>query len=177
MAVVKGLGKYLKTKKIYTIIAIILLVLLYVVIFCFSAEDAQKSSSVSVRVTEILLNIYYKITGGSTGGAGIGGEEAADAIPILEGFVRKLAHFTEYMCMGFLSYSIVVLWYRPLWKGWLFVLVQVFLSAGIDEIHQYFIPGRYASFKDVMIDTAGGIAGMMFLLVCWGTGKLLIKRK
>ncbi len=167
----------MKVKKIYTVTAIILLALLYIVIFCFSAEDAQKSSSVSVRVTEMLLNIYYKITGGSTGIGSTGGEEVADAIPILEGLVRKLAHFTEYMCMGFLSYSIVVLWYRPLWKGWLFVLVQVFLSAGIDEIHQYFIPGRYASFKDVMIDTAGGIAGMLFLLACWGIGKLFIKKK
>ena len=67
--------------------------------------------------------------------------------------------------MGLLSYSIVVLWYKPLWRGRFFVLLQLVISAGMDEFHQYFIPGRFASFKDVLIDTAGGIAGILVIII------------
>ena len=35
----------------------------------------------------------------------------------------------------------------------------VFGYACSDEFHQYFIEGREAAFRDVMIDTSGGIVG------------------
>lgn len=161
-----------KIKWIYTFAAGILLILLYIVIFRFSAEDAEHSSRASVKVTEFLLRLYYGTAGGAGGGGNGGGENIADIVPLVEGFVRKLAHFTEYMCMGLLSYSIVILWIRPIWRGWLIVVGQLFLSAGLDEFHQYFIPGRHASFKDVLIDAAGGVAGMFLLAV----GRVIIKK-
>lgn len=37
----------------------------------------------------------------------------------------------------------------------------VMLYAISDEFHQSFIPGRGASFKDVCIDTLGGISGIL----------------
>ena len=37
---------------------------------------------------------------------------------------------------------------------------RLFLSAGADEVHQYFVPGRHASIWDVLIDVSGGIVGM-----------------
>lgn len=89
----------------------------------------------------------------------------------LEGIIRKAAHFLEYLCMGLLSYSLVAVWYGTGWKGCLLVLVQIFLSAGLDEFHQYFVPGRCASFRDVLIDTAGGSVGIL-LILAW----FLIKR-
>lgn len=166
-----------KVKKIYTFTAGILLIILYIVIFCFSAEDAEHSSRASVKVTEFLLRLYYGTASGSGGGGSGGGESIADIVPLVEGFVRKLAHFTEYMCMGLLSYSIVALWIRPVWRGWLIVVVQLFLSAGLDEFHQYFIPGRHASFKDVLIDVAGGVTGMVLLTVGRGIFLRLLRRR
>lgn len=48
----------------------------------------------------------------------------------------------------------------------------VFLSAAGDELHQYFVPGRYASFLDVLLDTWGGVCGMLFcILTVWLCGK------
>lgn len=146
-------------KKVYTVIALFLLITLYIIIFFLSSEDADSSSNISMKVTKALLQIYYKISGGSGGEPVIG--TAAFSV---ESIVRKLAHFTEYACVGFLSYSIVVTWYGTIWKGRLFVVIQLLLSAGADEFHQYFVPGRHASVKDVLIDTAGGIVGMIVVL-------------
>lgn len=148
-------------------IAVTLLILLYIVIFCFSAQDAESSSAASTRITKAILHVYYQMGGGgSREGAAI------DAVLPLEGIIRKLAHFTEYMCVGFLSYSLMVLWYKPMWRGSLVVIAQLFLSAGLDEFHQHFIPGRYASPWDVLIDVAGGAMGMLIMAAGMMIGKL-----
>lgn len=138
--------------------AVILLIALYIVIFCFSAEDAESSSKASVTVTKALLKGYYGIWGG-------GAKVLPEMVLLLEGIVRKAAHFTEYLCMGLLSYSIVNIWYQPVWRGRFLVVLQLIISAGLDELHQYFIPGRYAAFKDVMIDTAGGVTGIILFII------------
>lgn len=148
----------MKRKKIYTVIAISLLILLYIAIFCFSAEDGENSSDLSNKVTEIIMRIYYKIMGSGSGEA-----VAEEAVLPLEGIIRKLAHFFEYMCVGLLSYSLVVLWHKPAKMGGLAVVIQLVISAGLDEFHQSFIPGRYASVKDVVIDVAGGVAGILLI--------------
>lgn len=41
----------------------------------------------------------------------------------------------------------------------------VILYAISDEYHQSFIPGRGASFRDVCIDTLGGISGVLVVKV------------
>ncbi|NBJ92180.1 VanZ family protein [Parablautia muri] len=154
----------MKVKKIYTVVVMILLIGLYIAIFRFSAQDAEESSNLSRKVTEIILQVYYRLIGSTRGGAGDSG-----AVEIwdyaLENVIRKTAHFTEYMCMGFLSYSVVVLWYKPLWKGRILVFLQLLISAGLDELHQYFVPGRWASIKDVVIDTAGGAVGILLMII------------
>lgn len=154
-------------KKLYTAVALLLLVALYVTIFCFSAEDAESSSAISGKITQLILDLYDRIVGVPEI---TGGTAAGDAFS-LEGLIRKLAHFAEYMCMGFLSYSLVTVWNRPLWRGSIWVVLQVFLSAALDEFHQYFVPGRNASFRDVMIDTAGGAVGILVILVWIGIRK------
>ena len=150
----------MKRKKIYTAIAGTLLLILYIVIFCFSAEDGESSSAISTRVTLALYKLYYGVTG-YEGGSQI----VANAVALpLEGFIRKLGHFLEYFCMGFLSYSIAFMWMKSRFKGYIMIVVQLFLSAGADELHQYFVPGRHASFWDVLLDVSGGIVGMVLLL-------------
>ncbi len=156
---IKETGGNLKLKKIYTAAAVVLLAALYIVIFYFSAKDAEASSRASEAVTEAILKGYYGIVGGNK-------KELPQMVILLEGIIRKTAHFTEYLCMGVLSYSIVYLWYQPVWKGRFLTAAQIIISASLDEFHQYFVPGRNAAFKDVVIDTAGGVTGIiMFLLI------------
>ena len=132
-------------------------------IFLFSADDAAESSSLSVSVTRKLINLYYHFFSGNN--------NAVLTVPVVtddaEAIVRKMAHFTEYMAVGFLSFGIAVMWLQRIKAGIVAVTLQVFLSAGLDEIHQYFVPGRYASFRDVLIDTAGGIAGIMIVFLMY----------
>ena len=155
--------RQLRMKKVITVIAVCLLIAVYIMIFLFSADDAAESSSLSVSVTRKLMNLYYHLFNGNN--------NAALTVPVVsddaEAIVRKMAHFTEYMAVGFLSFGIAVMWMQRIKVGIVAVTLQVFLSAGLDEIHQYFVPGRYASFRDVLIDTAGGIAGIMIVFLMY----------
>ena len=155
--------RQLRMKKVITVIAVCLLLAVYIMLFLFSADDAAESSSLSVAVTRKLINLYYHFFSGNN--------NAVLTVPVVtddaEAIVRKMAHFTEYMAVGFLSFGIAVIWMQRIKAGIVAVTLQVFLSAGLDEIHQYFVPGRYASFRDVLIDTAGGIAGIMIVFLMY----------
>lgn len=161
----------IKKKKLYTIVAVILLAAMYVIIFRFSADNGDESSDISSRIADFIYKIYYQIVGSGTGAPV---ETVVEQSDPLEAFIRKLAHFTEYMTVGFLSYGIVLMWYKRKWKGRGIVVLQVFLSGAVDELHQYFVPGRWASVKDVLIDTAGGVTGIILLL---GIERKLKKKK
>jgi VanZ family protein len=47
----------------------------------------------------------------------------------------------------------------------LYAIMFVFLYACSDEIHQHFVDGRVAAFKDVLIDTAGGICSCLIVSI------------
>lgn len=88
------------------------------------------------------------------------------------GLLRKLAHFTEFACLGGLL-------------AWLFAMLQRhkllslgcgFLVACADETIQRFVPGRGPSFRDVLIDTSGVITGIVLLLAGY-TAIKAVKRK
>lgn len=79
--------------------------------------------------------------------------------------VRKTAHFTEYAILGALFYlnfrQLQKLNSRP--KKILLPIVFSFLYACTDEIHQIFVPGRSAQFRDVLIDTLGASFGCLLI--------------
>lgn len=160
--------KSLKKKKVITAILLALLVTVYVMIFFFSAESGEDSSDVSVKVTKWFIKIYYRIKNGLVENNNV----LFVAVAETEGIIRKLAHFMEYMAVGFLSFEIAIMWVPKTGKSFMLVTVQLVISAALDEIHQYFVPDRYASVKDVMIDTAGGITGILIILCIMGIRKL-----
>lgn len=112
--------------------------------------------------------------------------------------VRKTAHFTEYAILGSLFFLNLRSWLKsnkslvkisksqttktvakktlsglikhPLAMSILFS----FLYAITDEIHQVFVPGRSAQFRDVLIDTLGASFGV---LLTYLTIKLFTKIK
>jgi hypothetical protein len=67
--------------------------------------------------------------------------------------LRKSAHFAEYAVLGFLLLRAVRLRVAALTAG-----VAYAIS---DEIHQYFVPGRYASAWDVLLDSGGVLLGVL----------------
>lgn len=78
--------------------------------------------------------------------------------------IRKGAHFTEYCILFLLAYNVLGL-YMSSRAAKLYGIVIVFLYACSDEFHQSFIPGRGPAFKDVMIDTSGGIFGCICISI------------
>ena len=78
------------------------------------------------------------------------------------GLLRKLAHFTEFACLGGLLTWILSLLHKPVPMA----LGIGFLAACIDETIQLFAPDRGPAFTDVLLDTAGVFAGLcVFLLL------------
>ena len=154
------MGKQLRKKKIITVVLLILLIAVYLVIFFFSAENAEDSTAASSKVTSFLVNLYYKIFGGTVISA-----DVPLVVTEAEGGIRKLAHLIEYMTVGLLSFGIAAMWIQSTGKSFFIIVIQLIISAGLDEIHQYFVPGRASSVKDVMLDTAGGIMGILLILV------------
>ena len=79
--------------------------------------------------------------------------------------VRKTAHFTEYAILGALFYLNVIqlpkLNRYP--KKILLPIFFSFLYACTDEIHQIFVPGRSAQFRDILIDTPGASFGCLLI--------------
>ena len=70
-----------------------------------------------------------------------------------------IAHFGMYAGMGALLARVGALREWPV-RRLLWVAAALSLAAALDEIHQYFIPGRDMEFGDWAFDTLGAITGL-----------------
>ena len=154
-----GEKKGQRRKIAVTAVAAAPLLLLYSMIFRFSAQDAEASGSLSQFFSEKCVKILDSLSG-----AGWSDGKRLELAAYFEHPIRKLAHFSEYACMGVLVYTLWSQWLKRGRKLCLLTAGWVFVSAACDEFHQYFVPGRYASFADVLLDTCGGIFGMLFCI-------------
>ena len=75
-------------------------------------------------------------------------------------FVRKLAHFTEYFILGALLFATMQSFGA---KKLAMVLAPAgcLAAAVTDELLQTLSPGRSCQLSDMLLDTAGGICGML----------------
>ncbi|MCM1541978.1 MAG: VanZ family protein [Blautia sp.] len=162
-------SRRINRKVVISICAGLLLFALYVVIFSFSAQDAEQSGSLSRLVSEKWVEMVNTLSRRHWSQAVM--EKWTD---YFEHPIRKLAHFTEYACMGALVYALWSQWMKRGRGLYLFTVIWVALSAAADEFHQLFVPGRYGSFADVCLDTCGGAAGMLF---CIFMGKVFSRQK
>ncbi|MCM1569335.1 MAG: VanZ family protein [Roseburia sp.] len=139
-----------------TISAAIALFFLYCIIFIFSNQDGEVSGSVSYQVSKKCVELLGDVTDQNWN------EERQNILAVyFEHPLRKLAHFTEFACMAALLYLLWRQWMDRGGRLFILVTVWVFLSAGLDELHQLFAPGRTASLSDVLLDTWGGIFGFL----------------
>ena len=134
-----------------------LLVLNLILIWGNSLLPGDVSGAISDAVKAFLMPLVELFFPGA-GSAGGGG-----------GLLRKLAHFTEFTCLGLCLSWLVIMLERhkalPILFG--------FLTACVDETIQAFVPGRNPSPIDVAIDTSGVITGMILLL----TGYHIYKKR
>ncbi|MBF0715779.1 VanZ family protein [Gemella palaticanis] len=91
--------------------------------------------------------------------------------------IRKMGHFLEYAALGFFTTSFLSNLYcvfKNKMKCFFISFIFVFLYACSDEIHQTFIPNRSGNFIDVIIDSVGGVIG---ILVSIKIKKYIVKNK
>ena len=94
-------------------------------------------------------------------------------VEIFHHLIRKCAHLTEYAVLALLLWRALR---KPIkndprpwsWREARLALWLVALYAASDEFHQLFVSNRDAAVHDVLIDTAGGAAG---LLALWAVGR------
>lgn len=91
--------------------------------------------------------------------------------------VDKGLHILEYAAMGFFTTRGVLLsWDLPRLRGALAGAGLATLLGLFDEIHQYFVPGRFASGYDLLADAAGSLLGaalfMLMAAVLYQTNRL-----
>ena len=74
----------------------------------------------------------------------------------------KLLHIIEYSILGILGIKSL----RQIsFTGVVLVIFGGILFAGVDELWQYFTPGRFASRYDVLADTIGILIGVVITIV------------
>ena len=129
------------------------LVLWCVVIFMFSANNADESNKQSNAVFNTVIEFDSLDTTAQA--------EYKDTATFI---IRKLAHFSEYALLGILAFINLAMVKKLGYRG-LFAAVFSCIYASSDEIHQLFVPGRAGQVRDVLIDTSGAVAGILLAIL------------
>lgn len=135
----------------------------------FSGRPADVSTDQSHAVDEVICRIIIKDF------RTLALAVREQYIMMIDHIVRKTTHFSEYAFLGMLSF----LEFR-LFAGLFRLNIRLkkyhyalgafiwgVLFAISDEIHQRFVPGRYASPVDVLIDSAGTLTGTAICLLLY----------
>jgi VanZ family protein len=125
---------------------------LIVMNLCFIWGNSLLPGEISGAISDAVKNLlrwclsFLNLPSGGGGGGGL---------------LRKVAHFTEFACLGGLFTWLFSMLRRPAWLA----LGCGFLAACVDETIQIFVPDRGPSVFDVGIDTAGVAVGVTLLLL------------
>lgn len=143
--------------------------LLMYMIFSFSGQTGDTSSDLSFRVSCKIVSVGNDILGTDLTPDRI--EHYAERI---EGFVRKLAHVSEYFALAIaVAFPLYVYGVR----GLLLMLIAgafcVAFACG-DEFHQSFVSDRSPSKRDVLIDSIGIFFGIIVVRMVGWTGRMAL---
>lgn len=149
-------------------LGILILFLWIIIIFLFSGSDASSSTAQTQVALDILSSIAEKNT-------------------VVNSFllklnqnnnifysIRKLAHLTVFCILQIITFTILRGFGQSFLRSSIYSLLIVFGYACLDEIHQYFVPGRSCQFTDVLIDSIGGFVGLVICFTVSISKKFLI---
>ena len=128
-----------------------------------TAEDSDKTSgTVSLKIVRVLHSDYDQMEE-------VKRKKLYDTV---QHVVRKCAHFTEYMALGFMIRLCLESWFGHRMRQYR-ILALISLGAGAgyactDEAHQLLIDGRSGQWTDVLVDSSGVLIGVTL-------GTILIK--
>ncbi len=133
-------------------------IVLMAVIFSFSAQPADESSATSSPFVDLYMRLVHPEADS------LSPEEQFELRESASFIVRKTAHFTIYALLGLMSAAAVTATFsgsggRRLWLPFLIGA----LYAVSDEFHQSFVPGRSCELRDMAVDSAGVLLGVLLL--------------
>ena len=143
-------------------------------IFAFSSRSGSKSTEDSYFAGTVVGRIF--VPGYEEWSA----EEQKIFAEKIDHPVRKSAHAAEYAALGVLAAGTCIharkedtVRRRRIFREFLLPWGVASLYAATDEFHQLFVPGRSGQFSDVLLDSAGALAGMLILTA----GRILWHRR
>lgn len=144
-------------KKIFKWVFWILTVLIMVMIFLFSAQEAVKSQKTSENFTKKVLSVSKNF------------KEMPEikqniVVEKVQFSVRKAAHFSVYTLLGISLLSAMQLSFKKRFL-WLYSYVIATFYAVTDEFHQLFVIGRSCRVGDMFIDSMGALSGILIVLI------------
>ena len=172
-------------RKIFTLLSVVMMI----IIFMFSAKDADTSTDESLQVGLVVGKIVVKNF------EKLPEPKRIEFARNIDHYVRKSAHFTEYMILGFFLMGAFA---KPSGAkkadetpeksgnriketGNSMKESGLSLGAGAlyavsDEIHQIFVPGRSCQAFDVLIDSSGVLTGTIIMLLFLVLSKKAVRR-
>ena len=134
-----------------------------ILIFLFSSQNATESNRTSGATFEWITETFMS----NSVAQGTLMKELS------EKGLRKIAHFFIYFCLGVTTFLAGKEWSKVTHKRYAHIAwIVATIYACTDEFHQYFIPGRSCEIKDVCLDSAGALCGILFV---WLILKLIDK--
>ena len=140
-------------------------------IFTNSLQAGGESSSQSAAVVETVQRVAQAIAPESTIANATG--EAYDK---LHSAVRACAHVTEFAVLGLLL-GWCYFAYTLNWKLYFIPLLGALLVALLDEWLQTFVDGRAWEVTDLLLDSLGGLAGVVFAALSVVLGLLIYEKR
>ncbi len=150
------------------IICFILVILLFSwIAFIYRLSDMNTYSSNGKSIS--IISVFIDDTLDVTNKYGITNSNPSDSkldkvSKLLNAPLRKVIHATVYFVMAIIIAFLVnfVLENKKYWLTIIITLALVIGLASFDEYHQTHVEGRTGQVKDVIIDTAGGVTGILF---------------
>lgn len=144
----------------FRIISAVLLIGWMGLIFYLSHQTAAQSGDLSGGLIESAVKFFFPSASNSF---------ITQVISTAEFWVRKLAHFCIYAVLGTLSFLTLVSYTSmPFVLRCLSSLLISAVYSLSDEYHQTFVNGRSGELRDVLIDSAGALTGILFCAIIYG---------
>ena len=131
-------------------------------ILAFQKQDGEESTGLSYKAADIILTVCDK-----AGLVDYNDNNRDSMIESVQFPIRKAAHMTEYAVLSVLIMLALIV---DGLKGTRLPVISAIIAtvfAATDEFHQRFVPGRYGCLRDVLIDAAGSIIGLMIAYVIY----------
>ncbi len=147
------MNKLNSREKAAFIIFLVLALTIIVSIWFFTSQNGIMTNVTSGKLVRFIENIASKLCNSGNGNV--------LRYSSLNVFIRKTAHFTEYMLLGASVCVLHSLLVKRIKASMAASLVICLILSSIDEFRQLFIAGRNAQLKDILIDIAGAAAGII----------------